>query len=201
VNPHSSSLHRSKRKQTGRISLKTHWENQLLLVQVTLPPNLPVKIPKSGADNGTLAGWIEALGVDPVYQPPPERIIKPVACFYVQPRFVGKPPEDSYYRAVYLMQRTLKDLVNGIAMKCDVEATKVLRTLRINKQGLNIIFDNESVEELPEGQDMVAEFNEIRPKSPMRREWDAGPTDVQVDGDIDVATTIQSEGYELRLLY
>jgi len=114
---------------------------------------------------------------------------------------VGKPSEDSYHRAVYLMQRTLKDLVNGIAMKCGVEATKVLRTIRINKQGLNILFDDESVLELPEGQDMVAEFTEMRPKSPMRREWDSVPTEIQVDGDIDVANTMQSEGYELRLLY
>jgi hypothetical protein len=106
-----------------------------------------------------------------------------------------------YYRAIYLMQPTLKDLINGIAMKCNVEATKVLRTIRINKQGLNILFDDETVKELPEGQDMVAEFNEIHPSSPMRREWDSGPSDIQVDGDIDVATTVQSEGYELRLLF
>jgi hypothetical protein len=99
------------------------------------------------------------------------------------------------------MQRTLKDFVNGIAAKCNVEATRVLRTLRINKQGLNILLDDESIVELPEGQDMIAEFFDMRPHSPMKREWDAGPTDIQVDGDIDVATTVQSEGYELRLLY
>jgi hypothetical protein len=124
-----------------------------------------------------------------------------VACFYIQPRFVGKPPEDHYYRAVYLMQPTLKDLINGIAMKCNIEATKVLRTIRINGKGLNILFDDETVKELPEGQDMVAEFTEIRPSSPMRREWDSAPADIQVDGDMDVATTVQSEGYELRLLF
>jgi hypothetical protein len=99
------------------------------------------------------------------------------------------------------MQPTLKDLVNGIAMKCNVEATKVLRTIRINSKGLNIFCDDETVKELPEGQDMVAEFTEIRPNSPMRREWDSAPADIQVDGDIDVATTVQSEGYELRLLF
>jgi hypothetical protein len=99
------------------------------------------------------------------------------------------------------MQRTLKDLVRGIASKCNVEPTKVLRTLRINKQGLQILLDEDSVMELPEGQDLIAEFIEMRPHSPMKREWDAGPTDIQVDGDIDVATTVQSEGYELRLLY
>jgi hypothetical protein len=99
------------------------------------------------------------------------------------------------------MQLTLKDLINGIARKCNVEESKVLRTIRINKKGLNILFDDETVKEMPEGQDMVAEFTEIKPSSPMRREWDSGPTDVQVDGDAEVTDTLQSEGYELRLLY
>jgi hypothetical protein len=99
------------------------------------------------------------------------------------------------------MQRSLKDLVNGIAMKCGIEATKILRTIRINKQGLTILFDDDTVLELPEQQDMVAEFTEMRPKSPMRREWDSVATEIQVDGDIDIANTRQSEGYELRLLY
>jgi hypothetical protein len=99
------------------------------------------------------------------------------------------------------MQPTLKDLVNGIAMKCNIEATKVFRTIRINNKGLNILFDDETVKELPEGQDMVAEFTEIIPSSPMRREWDSTSAEIQVDGDMDVATTVQSEGYELRLLF
>ncbi|KAF2429549.1 CP2 transcription factor family protein-like protein [Tothia fuscella] len=163
--------------------------------------NLPTKVLKPGAETSSLTGWIDAVGIDYSYQPPPERVMKPVACFYVQPRFVGKPQDDMYYRAIYIMQHTLKDLVNGIAMKCNVEATKVLRTIRINKQGLNILLDDDTVREMPEGQDMVAEFNEITPSSPMRREWDTKPADIVVDGDIDVATTIQSEGYELRLLY
>lgn len=99
------------------------------------------------------------------------------------------------------MQRTLKDLVNGIATKSNIEPTKVLRTVRVNKAGLNILMDDESVVEIPEGQDMIADFSEMRPQEPMKREWDAGPTDIQVDGDVDVISTLQSEGYELRLLY
>jgi hypothetical protein len=99
------------------------------------------------------------------------------------------------------MQPTLMDLINGIAMKCNVEATKILRTIRINNKGLNILFDDDTVKELPEGQDMIAEFQEIIPDSPMRREWDSGAADIQVDGDVDVASTLQSEGYELRLRF
>jgi len=99
------------------------------------------------------------------------------------------------------MQRTLKDLVNGIASKCDLEPTQVLRTLRVNQKGLTILVDNDFVRELPEGQDMTVEVIELRSQSPMKREWDAGPTDVQVDGDLSTIENVNSSGYELRLLY
>jgi hypothetical protein len=40
--------------------------------------NTPVKVQKTGGDQSSaLTGWIEALGVDYTYQPPPERPIKP----------------------------------------------------------------------------------------------------------------------------
>jgi hypothetical protein len=99
------------------------------------------------------------------------------------------------------MQRTIRDLVNEIARKIDVEPTKILRTLRINSKGLQIFMDDETVRELAEGQDMVAELQDIRPHTPMKREWDSGPTDIQVDGDVDVIQTTRSEGYELRLIF
>jgi len=159
------------------------------------------KVEKSVQGPESLPEWIDTLGVDFSYQAPPERIIKPVACFYVQPRIFGQTPKDDLYRAIYIMQRTLTDLVNGIATKSNIEPSKVLRTIRINKQGINILFDDETVVELPEGQDMIAEFKDIRPESPVKREWDSGPTDIQVDGDLDVIHTVQSEGYELRLIF
>lgn len=124
-----------------------------------------------------------------------------MACLYIKPRVAGDTPNDNYYRAVYLMQRTLRDLINETSRKSEVESSKVLRALRITPKGLAILLDDDMVRELPEGQDMIAEFREIRPQSPMKREWDSGPTDIQVDGDIDVIQSVQSEGYELRLLF
>lgn len=97
------------------------------------------------------------------------------------------------------MQRSLKDFVNGIAMKAEIEPTKVIRTLRINQKGLSILFDEDLIQELPEGQDMIAEIRDLHPQEPMKREWDAGPTDVQVDGDLGLIDSTTSEGYELRL--
>ena len=42
------------------------------------PPDQPVKVPKLAADDQAgLSRWIEALGVDSSYQPPPERTVKP----------------------------------------------------------------------------------------------------------------------------
>ena len=42
------------------------------------PPDQPVKVPKVDPDDhGELPGWIEALGVDSSYRPPPERVVKP----------------------------------------------------------------------------------------------------------------------------
>jgi hypothetical protein len=110
----------------------------------------------------------------------------------------GVKPKDDFYRAVYLMQRTLRDLVQEVARKSGIEPNRVLQTVRI-KQSLHILFDDDTVQELPEGQDLIAEFHEIKPKSPTKREWDSGPTDIQVDGDIDVSQNVQTEGYELRL--
>lgn len=41
------------------------------------PPEQSVKIQTRSPTTGTLSGWIESLGVDPSYQPPAERVIKP----------------------------------------------------------------------------------------------------------------------------
>lgn len=124
-----------------------------------------------------------------------------VACFFVQPRISGKQPEDNYFRAIYLMERTVKALVGGIATKINIEPTKVTRTIRVNQKGLKILMDDDAVQRIPEQQDMTAEFHEITPQEPVKREWDAPPTEIQVDGDLGVIENVNSTGYELRLLF
>jgi hypothetical protein len=121
-------------------------------------------------------------------------ILAPAACFYVKPRILGEQPTDDYHRAVYVMQRSLADLVNGIAAKSRVPPSKVLRTVRINKQGLSILMDDETVVELPEGQDMVAEFLSV----PLAAAGPAAGVGLDVGGGLDA---VQAEGYELRLLF
>jgi hypothetical protein len=159
------------------------------------PLSVPVKVMKAG--NGTeLTAWLEALGVDSSYKPPPERAVKPVACFYVLIKVCGKTPDDDYYRAVYLMQRTLGDLIQSISAKCGVDATRVQRTIRINPKGLQILVDDEVVRELPEGQDMRVEFNEFNPpKDPsVKEEHDF----MNLDNPSHMGNT---QALEMRLIY
>lgn len=80
-----------------------------------------------------------------------------VACFYVKEQNTTKP----YYRAVYLLQRTVKDLVAGIADKFHINPERITRVTHINAKGLQIIVDEDVVRELPEGQDMVVEVTPI----------------------------------------
>jgi hypothetical protein len=188
-------------------------------MQQVVTSDQPIKVQKRQV--GDVSSWIEAVGVDYNYQPPAERVVKPgehcytlqnspqectpnmqtVACFYVQPRMAGEVPENNYYRAIYLMQRTIKDFNNAVAGKSNIEPTQVVRTIRINPKGINILMDDESIKEMPEGQDMVAEFHETKPQSPMKREWDAGPTDIQVDGDVGTIENVVTMGYELKLFF
>lgn len=165
--------------------------------------NVPIKVVRPCLDGHALSGWIEALGVDQNYQPPSEPLVKPVACFFVQPSIAGQKPEDNYYRAVYLTERTLKDLVGNIAAKVKIEPAQVIRTIWINPNGLKILVDDNTVNEIPEQQDMVAEFHEIGTPSlqPITHEWDDGSTDVDADGDTGVAANTHLCSYELRLLF
>ncbi|KAK3718710.1 hypothetical protein LTR37_004929 [Vermiconidia calcicola] len=187
--------------QTATMDLQQSPNNPQYLASP--PDNQPIKVQTRSPNTGTMSGWVEALEVDSTYMPPPEPAIKPVACFYVQPRVAGRTSEHNFHRAIYLYRRTLKDFVFAIATKCDIEPTQVLRTLRISRNGLHVLFDDDCIRELPEGQDMTAEFGELQPETPIKpmREWDAGPTDVQCDGDLSTLENVSSAGYELRLLF
>lgn len=173
-------------------------------LQLASPPDQLTKVPKTD-ETGSLSGWIEALGVDATYKPPLiERPIKPVACFYILLRDPMQPDKPEYYRAIYLNQRTLKDFNNAIAVKWKLEPTKVLRTLHVLDRGLQVEMDDDVIRELAEGQDLIMEIAEVHNtrSSQTKREWDMA-VDVVVDSDnpSGTQTVVQSEGYELRLMF
>jgi hypothetical protein len=167
--------------------------------QLASPPDQLTKIPKTD-DTGGLSGWIEALGVDSAYRPPVERLIKPVACFYVLHRDPSNPDKHEYYRAIYLMQRTLKDFTNSVALKWNLEPTKIIRTLHVLQKGLEVEVDDDVIRELSEGQDMIMEISQAD-SSRVKREWEMA-IDVAVDSDGSATqTVVHKDGYELRLIF
>lgn len=168
------------------------------------PPDQPTKVPKAAGEGGNFSGWIEALGVDSSYKPPQDRLIKPVASFYVLYRDRAQPEKQDYYRAVYVMQRTLKDFTNAIASKWNLEPTKIMRVLRIIERGLQVEMDDDVIRELAEGQDIIMEIIEVQNSvgSQLKREWEMS-VDVVVDSDNPSGSqnVVHTEGYELRLMF
>ena len=157
-----------------------------------------VKVPKANIDN-SLPGWIEAFGVDPSYTAPTERSIKPVACFYVLTKNPSHAPEEHCYNAVYLMDRTLQSLITSITTKSGVASNEVTRALRINSKGLKILVDDELVRELPEGQDMIVEFDEVDSNAGPKQESGSGGNTPTV-GD-DCSGNAPAKMLEMRLLF
>lgn len=184
--------------QTATMDLQTSNVQAL----ASPPSSRPTTVQRLSNPQDSKSSLIEAVGVDDSYVAPPQRAVQPVACVYVHPRFSGQPSADHFYRAVYLYKRTLKDFERAVATKCKVEPTSLLRTVRM-MNGRSILFDDECVVELPEGQDMTVEFSRIDLDTPAKslRDWDAGPSDVQCDGDLLTTQNVNSSGYELRLHY
>lgn len=77
------------------------------------------------------------------------------ACFLI--RFADDTSD--YYRAIYLTEHTSLDLTRKICDKRHIDPSHVVRILRINADGLQIVVDNDVVRELPEGQSIIVEID------------------------------------------
>jgi len=99
------------------------------------------------------------------------------------------------------MQRTVKDLINAISEKFQVEPTSVMRVTHVNSRGLQIIVDEEVVRELPEEQDMIVEFLTIHPQEPIKSEAREASGSVLVDSDLGALDSMYTDGLELWLNY
>ena len=164
-------------------------DNHYMPPQAADPASGVTRIERHPTDQIT-SPWLEALGVDASYKPPPERESKPVACFYVLVKLLTTDAASNYYRAVYLLARTVDDLVKSISTKCQIDPFQISRVLRINSKGLEIVVDDEVVRELPEGQDMVVTFEDIS--------HDTQRTD---DGDLTMMHQGHPGSLAMRLLY
>lgn len=107
-----------------------------------------------------------------------------------------------HYRAVYLTQRTVRDLVNGISQKFNIDPHRITSVTHVNSKGLRIIVDEDVVRELPEGQDMLVEFAPGQTGDAVKQEFAHDVvTEAMVDGIIDPANTAVSDPLEMWLNY
>ncbi|EPS29934.1 hypothetical protein POX_b03048 [Penicillium oxalicum] len=119
----------------------------------------PTTVPRVANSTSSIStGFIEAVDIDPTYRPPVERPQKPIACFYV--RFTSNDEQPDYYRAIYLSERTVRDLMKKISEKNHLDPSRIVRILHVNQNGLRIMVDDDVVRELPEGQDMIVDISE-----------------------------------------
>ncbi|CAL8577693.1 hypothetical protein XPA_003516 [Xanthoria parietina] len=150
------------------------------LASTQTPAGPPVKIERSQHDAG-MPQWIETVGIDPDYKAPVERTTRPIACVYALLRGVEGAASDDCYKAVYLMERTVSELVSKLADKCDLEPSRISRTVQVNHKGLKIMVDDAVVRELPEGQDMIVEVSETRTEAALKREQSASPPETSLE--------------------
>lgn len=104
-----------------------------------------------------------------------------------------------YYRAVYLVRRTIRDLVNGISEKFGIDPNRVTQVTHINAKGLRIVVDEDVVREVPEGQDMIVEFAPATTEQADEQQQHTEPL-ILVDGELPSLTTI-SDPLEMWLNY
>jgi hypothetical protein len=157
----------------------------------------PTAVPRVTTRDSISTGFIEAVDIDPTYRPPAERPPKPsmyhsaisilchysnqvtVACFYV--RFAGTDQQPDYYRAIYLTERTVRDLMRKISEKNHLDPSRIVRILRVNQNGLRIMVDDDVVRELPEGQDMIVDIYESPAPSAASDDWSPGtPVEIKL---------------------
>ncbi|CAI7662108.1 unnamed protein product [Penicillium palitans] len=121
--------------------------------------NRPTTIQRIPAGDQVSRGFIEAADVDLTYRPPAECHSKPVACFYVRIAGNAKHSED-FYRAIYLTERTVQELVRQITEKYQIDPIRISDIMHAHEKGMRVIVDDDVVRQLPEGQDIILDIFE-----------------------------------------
>ncbi|OJJ30896.1 hypothetical protein ASPWEDRAFT_44869 [Aspergillus wentii DTO 134E9] len=80
-----------------------------------------------------------------------------IACLYV----LFHQSNEIYYRAIYLNQRTVQDLVKRVCEKQLRNPDSISRVVRVKPDGIQVLVDDEAVEQILEGQDMLVEFGTV----------------------------------------
>ncbi|KAJ5390186.1 uncharacterized protein N7496_001254 [Penicillium cataractarum] len=163
---------------SSNVSLNSPRVNESKLAALKGAKN-PTAVPRIATGDSISTGFIEAVDIDPTYRPPAERPPKPIACFYV--RFAGTDQQPDYYRAIYLTERTVRDLMKKISEKNHLDPSRIVRILHVNQNGLRIMVDDDVVRELPEGQDMIVDIYESPANTNEGDDWSPGaPVEIKL---------------------
>ncbi|KAJ5776709.1 uncharacterized protein N7511_001720, partial [Penicillium nucicola] len=88
---------------------------------------IPVqKIPWARSDGSE--NFLKAVYVDPAYNPPAEQ-----------------PTDSSYYRAIYLTKRTVREVTRKICLKQQIDPRNIKRIIRTNQSGIQVGIDDNMV--------------------------------------------------------
>lgn len=184
------------------VAPKSQWNEFSGSGESSAPPEQPTRVNKLD-ESGKLSGWIEALGVDPTYRPPVEPPVKPIACFYIARRQLSPTDRKELHRAIYLTKRTLSEFVGRIAAKWEIDASKIVRTVHSLESGLDVEIDDDVIEALSEGQDMVLDIIEVERTMPQpKREWEMAVDEPETEETSSAHSVLRTTtGYELRLTF
>ena len=80
-----------------------------------------------------------------------------VACFYICPVGFKQISQVDHYIAVYLLERTARDLSRTIAEAVLVDPSEVGQAMWLRVKGLTVLVDDDVVANMSEGQVMVVE--------------------------------------------
>jgi hypothetical protein len=69
--------------------------------------------------------------------------------------------QSNLHLAIYLHTRTLDDFIQEVATKCNMLTHQILRIIRVDNQGMEMVFNDTMVREMIHEQTMVAEFRDI----------------------------------------
>lgn len=102
-----------------------------------------------------------------------------VACFYV--RFTGNENRsEDYYRAIYLTERTVQDLVRQITEKYHIDPMRISNIMHAHDKGMRVIVDDDVVRQLPEGQDMIVDISEAPGPNGSASSTPGSPMEIQL---------------------
>lgn len=183
--------------QQSVVGFSGPWNNlegQKTSKKVQKPTDEPTKVQKT-SEAGKVSGWIEVLGVDQTYQPPPERMPKPVACFYLLRRDKNEAFKRKYHTAVYLFQRSLMDFNRRVAKRFELDPAKIQRTIHVLPSGLEMTIDDDIVQNMGEAQEMILQVERL--EQPVKQEWE-----IAVDGTpTQVTPQPSAAGFILRVIF